>query len=70
MGTWNIEKISSRGVRLMHQKKSSKDSLSRSKVKKKSSTDLKNLRITITNDHLDAYSYYLKKESVPGGNSI
>ena len=28
------------------------------------------LRFTITNHHLDAYSYYLKKETVLGGNSL
>ena len=58
------------GVWKYFPKNSSKGCLSRSKMKKKSSTDLKNLRITITNDHLDAYSYYLKKESVSGGNSL
>ena len=42
-GTWNIEKISRRGVRRMHPKKSSKDSLSRSDREKKIRANLKNL---------------------------
>ena len=62
-GTWNIEKISRRGCGRLFRFFWSKGCLSRSKRKKFCQANLKNLRITITNDHLDAYSYYLKKET-------